>query len=55
VAGLARNLAFIAMIEQESVAGQLGGCPGGRCVAADAIYPKQTGMNGRFFMASCTV
>lgn len=55
VAGLAADLAFIAMIKREVVVGQMGRQPGSRRVAAYTILTKRSGMDGRFLVAADTV
>ena len=55
VAGLAADLAFIAVIEREGVLGQASRQPGSRRVAANTILAKKSSMDGRFLVAADTV
>lgn len=51
MAGSARDLAFVTVVEREDMLAELCGAPGGGGMAGGAVFAKQTGMNGRLFVA----
>lgn len=51
VTGLASELALIAVVEEEGVAGEKGGLPGGEAVAAGALEAKAVGVDDGLLVA----